>query len=684
MNINPILPFEMFTNPQQAVREMRIIKRKYGIKRFMLTGPGQAVRISGFPSREVFERIGDALSYCNEQLAPEGVEVGWWCSPSLSSGDGRGFQNIVGINGVACPISSCPLGQQFVNAFTENIKTLVARGKPFMIQFEDDYELSNHPQIGGFGCFCPLHLEKFSQQTGKYYSREELAEIFSSVTAESTSLRQLWSKMGRDTMTGLSQKIRFAVDEVRPETRICLCQPGCCDLDGDMTEHVARAFAGKNTQAAVRLYGSAYSHTDSGYPIPSMLLHAMYSAEHLPKDFELFYETDSFPHTRYFSSAAFLESSLYTAFASGLHDSLLYAAQYLDDPCEEKGYFNMYKENRIRFNAFRNSLKGFNLDGCQIIHRPDACCGAPVDKDNYAGRNDSRAWADILGRNGIPFTTRKRHVKMLNGLTANVMSDLELKDALSGGLFLDGEAAQILYNRGFAEYLGIKIGGMLEPCFSHERLAEIPEFADIKGRFMYNRNLRFKSAGFESGTFIKIETRSAKAMTYLVGAYAEDIQPGITCFENAMGGRVAVLAGYISSNYSSNIFNYRKKEIIRRIITWLNKDTILAATLINSANEHLMFNVNSDRSEAIFTVNNLSSDIIRGSDVLFNPEWNDSTLFELKLNGEWKAIKPLNSGSHDTIRLPGLFKPMKIRIFKLVKNPSSKIHSCFATSGSNV
>ncbi len=542
MNISPILPFEMFGGPEQAVKEMRVIKRKYGISRFMLIGPGQAVRISGFPSREVFERLGDAVHYCKEHLAPEGVEIGWWCSPSLASGDGRGFQNIVGINGAVCPISSCPLDQNFVNAFTDNIKTVVARARPFMIQFEDDYVLSNQPQIGGFGCFCPLHLKEFSTQAGRFYSREELAEIFATVNDESIYLRRLWSKMGRNTLTSLSESVRIAVDQVAPETRICLCQPGCCDLDGDMTEPVARAFAGKNTRPAVRLYGSAYSHTDSGYAIPSMLLHSMYSAEHLPKDFELFYETDSFPHTRYFSSSAFLESSLYTALASGLHDSLLYAAQYLDAPCEEKGYFSMYKENRIRLNAFRDSLKGFKLDGCQIIHRPDACCGAPVAKNNYAGRNDSKAWADILGRHGIPFTTRECHVKMLNGLTANVFSDSEIKEFLSGGLFLDAEAAQILDRRGFGEYLGIKINGMLESCFGHERLADIPEFSDIKGRFMYDRNLRFKSAGFESGTFIKIESRGAKAMTYLVGACGEDVQPGCTCFRNAIGGRVAVIA----------------------------------------------------------------------------------------------------------------------------------------------
>lgn len=669
MNINPILPFKMFGSPEQAAREMRLIRRQYGLKRFMLIGPGQEVRLSGFPAREVFERIGATVSYCNEQLAAEGVEVGWWCAPSLASGEGRGFQNIVGLNGIVCPVSSCPLDKNFVHAFTGNIKAVVARGRPFMIQFEDDYELSNHPLIGGFGCFCPLHLEEFSRRAGRSYSREELAEIFAEVTNESIRLRRLWSAMGRQTLTALSHSVRAAVDEVAPETRICLCQPGCCDLDGDLTEPVARAFAGSQTRPAVRLFGSAYSHNDSGCLIPALLLHALYSAEHLPEDFELFYETDTFPHTRYFSSAAFLESSLYTAFASGLHDSLLYATQYLDVPCEEKGYFKMYKENRRRLNAFRDALKDCALDGCQIIYRPDACCGAPVGQDRYAGRNDSRAWADILGRHGLPFTTRTRQVKLLNGLTANVIGDSEIKELLAGGLFLDAEAAQILDKRGFGEYLGIKINGMLEPCFGLERLADIPDFGDIQGRFMYDRNLRFKSAGFESGTFIKIETRGARAMTYLVGADGKDIQPGITCFQNASGGRTAILAGYITANKSSNLFNYRKKEVLRRIITWLNHDTLLPAALINSVNEQLTFNVNSDRSVAVFTVNNLTSDIIRGTDILFNPEWRQAALLELKLSGEWKSIKPLKSGSQDAISLPGLFKPMKIRIFKLVKNP---------------
>jgi hypothetical protein len=98
-------------------------------------------------------------------------------------------------------------------------------------------------------------LAEFAKRQQRYFSREELNEIFSKVTPESIRLRRAWAELSRDSLSDLASLIRQKVNKIAPETRILLCQPFNADFEGDFTEAVTRAFAG-NTRPAVRLYGT--------------------------------------------------------------------------------------------------------------------------------------------------------------------------------------------------------------------------------------------------------------------------------------------------------------------------------------------------------------------------------------------------------------------------------------------
>ena len=151
-----------------------------------------------------------------------------------------------------------------------------------------------------------MHLEEFAKRQQHYYSREDLRGIFAEVTPESIRLRRAWAELSHDSLAGFAAFIREKVDQVAPETRILFCQPGTADFDGDVTKAITRAFAGK-TRPAVRVYGCDYS-SDSAISLPKTVFHALYSCQHLPPDFELYHESDTFPHTRFFMSGAKIKS----------------------------------------------------------------------------------------------------------------------------------------------------------------------------------------------------------------------------------------------------------------------------------------------------------------------------------------------------------------------------------------
>lgn len=664
-SIDPIIPFNFFANREkEMLAAMLKLKREFGMRRFLLTGPGIGVFLTGFPSPQVYCDLGELLLRVKNELAPHDIEVGWWCVPTLKSGKGT-YQNITGLDGKVSEISSCPLDSGFRETFSDNIAVVAKIAKPFMIQFEDDFQLSNHRGVP-FGCFCPLHLEKFAQQQNRYYSCDELINIFSEVTPKSIKLRRAWAEFSCETLTSLATLIRKKVDAFAPETRMALCQPGCADFDGDMTESVARAFAGKN-RPAVRLFGSSYS-SDNGPQVPVVIFHAFYSKQHLPADFELFHESDTYPHTRFFTSSSKLKTLMTSAFSYGLDDSLFYTAQYLDNPTEENGYSSMFKAETKRFNALKAAVSDCSVEGCEIVYQPFEHTGIPYDKNIHCqtGRRPvpyPNAWINVLGRFGIPYTSKGGKVKMISGSAVKLMTDEAIKELLQGSVFLDGKAAHCLTELGFGELIGAKVVPGSKATFCHEGIRDIADFKTIKGRLMYNAI--FAPAGSEGGSFYELKPLAdAEILTDFLDPSENPVIPGMIRFENKLGGRVAITAFDLKDNESSAVFNYRKKEVVRRTIEWLGRSP-LPVYVTKIPNVFCIFNRSKTNGQAVVTITNLSSDTYDSIDLDVAPEWIGSSIEQLDNEGKWIAAKATSTDNKININTKlTIMNPVILRITK--------------------
>ncbi|KKO93115.1 hypothetical protein AAW12_01625 [Sphingobacterium sp. Ag1] len=651
-------PIKFYGNrKEQMYKQLIELKEKYGIARFLFVGPLEEVRFKGFPGKNVYAEIGYQIKEAKEKLTSNDIKIGWWCAPSLRSGFDKRFQYITDLDGSVSDTSPCPYDPIFSEEFSNHIATVVEIANPYMIQFEDDYELSHQPPAVKFGCFCPLHLNEFSKRQGKAFTRLELLEKFRTVDAESIRLRKDWAALSRDSLVSLAKKIRQKVDQVNPETVISLCQSGCTDFDGDFTKELTEAFAGQ-TKPTVRLYGSSYS-SDAPLGLPAELFHALYSIQHLPKSFECFHESDTYPHSRFFMSASKIKSLMTIAFAYGFDQTLFYLTQYLDNLLEERGYAEMYRKEAARFLALKEASRDSEVIGCEIIHLPNASAVVPY----RGGRPEMglNSWVNAMGRFGIPYTTKGGKVKMLAGTAVMSLSDSEILALLKGPLVLDGLAAHSLCQMGYSVYLGVDVQVYKKEIHScYEGLRNKNMYQNIQGDLQYN--WIFAPAGSEGGRFFELKPNAAvEVVTDFLDEHENPIMASMIRYENRLGGRILISAFDLAGNFSSTTFNYKKKELMRQNIEWVGGEE-LPVFVKDAPNIFCVCSANTAKDTYLITLTNLSSDPTENVLLDIASDLKVKEVLILDYAGKWNRINVQFRGR--TVQIPISLVLMNPQIIK--------------------
>ncbi len=614
--INPLIPIQIFPDLEKQMLSYIIdLRKRYGYRRFLIIGPSKEFRYTGFPEKRVFIELGELILHYKSLLAPHDIEIGWWCTTTIRIGKGN-FQSIIKLDGLTAQEACCPLDPEYKETFSDYVATVVQIAQPFWINFEDDFHM-NH------GCYCPHHLEEFAKKEKRYYSREELQTILNAKTPESNRLRHAYGELNRDSLALLAASVREKVDQLAPETRLCLCQSGSSERDGNFTEAVTLAFAGK-TRPVVRLAGSSY-FSDSAQDIPKTIFSCLYFRQHLPSNFELLHESDTFPHTRFFMSGSKLKSLITAAYAYGLDDSLLYVNQYLENPLEEEGYRNMFLKESKRFSALKLAVQGCRIDGCEIFRKPGT----------------SSNWVHITGRLGIPHTSVEGKVKLISGDIVEHLTKEEIKKLLQGNVFLDGHAAYLLSKKGFSKLIGATVSTREEtilPPF-YEGVRNPDNYAEINNRLMYNYAWAFNSSNKDS--FYQIKSLfGAEVITDFLNTRNQPLYPAMIRFENDLGGRVAVMAFNLNDSYifsrSISIFNYVKKELIRQTIEWLGNKP-LPVFVKHMPNAFCIFSRSESNDYAVVVITSLSSDTFDSFSLDLAPEWIESKFEILDSNGVWEV-----------------------------------------------
>jgi len=634
--LDPFVPFcRMKGQPETMAAEIRHVRQNTGLRRFVITGPGFNESMYAPLKPGTYELIGSDIAAVRKLLADTDIEIGWWCTPSI-----RYWSEFAPVEDAwgnkSVDNKKCVLDPAFQADWTGKIRTVVALSGVKTVTIEDDFTYAWGRGLKGCACFCPRHLDLFARTYGKRLTGPEIVEAFRNRTPENLAIRRAFADTIRESLVGIARKVRAAVDEVDPSVRIMLCESGSCsDRDGDAVEAISRAFAGPNTRPAIRPSGAIYGAQTTPADIPGAVSHTFYTLERVPKDVEMFYEADPYPHNRFFTSASQMLSLMSGALFAGSHDILFYCLQYLDDPLEDAGYASAFVAAKPRLEAVRRFLvtRRARLEGVRAVWRSEDLSLTQGNGYGHAGQLENEAF--MLAKFGFPYTTRKnaKGPAVLVGDILETMDDDEIRGFLSRGVLLDAPAADLARRRGFGDLLGA------DAVLSDGRLPVIgerllpPAHLKCKGRTV-NAFYIF-NAGTE-GTVSKFATLSPHSGTEVwsefTGIDDKLVTPSLTFATNRIGGRVAVLATSLLGNRSSGLYNLRKQELMRNLFLRLDPNA-LPVSAVEAPGIWTLANVSEDGDEMLVMVNNLSGDVRDRQALAFEGAWAGAEVSRLGEDG---------------------------------------------------
>ena len=632
--------------PAESVAESILEQnRRFGFTKFALAMPCKGWRGVSYPPPAHFLERAECFRRVRA-LLPDHIRCGWWHTLVLKSGPTPGVSRIVREDGTEAPFSSCPLDPEYRRRFAADVTAVLAVCKPDFLLLEDDFGMNCH---GGSGCFCRRHLEEFARREGRFYSREELHELFTDTPDESRELLRRYQLLQRDSLVLFAEAIRAAADRVMPELTIGYDQPGCSRKDGDSVEAVARALAGKRHTPWVRFCGTFYG-ADPISQIPEKLFCCLYYRQHISGDFGFYHESDSYPHTRFHVSAGSMRVFMSAAYSYGYDGSVFQTQQLLDDPNEEDAYGKMFAEERKRFLALREKVSGCRVRGVRLHHDP-------FDAANFPKYGP--AWLASLAAMGIPHTTEEAETAFISGNQLRFADDATIMKYLSKGLILDGLAAKVLCERGYGAYLGVNV--RLPLVEGNERFdleaREIidPKFIpDCRGRHM-PRGDNYSPGGNGEVYRIEIADPACEVVTEIVTFRNEPMAPGMTRFRNRLGGTVVVYATEVYGNASNSLFNYRRQKLLQELIRQ-HSDSV--PMMKNAPRVYLIVNeAPADRDYlGVLTCINLCPDPPENPELHLPAAWRQNIVFkQMDPDGLWRNAEIEATGDGIILRQPLLY-----------------------------
>ena len=620
---------------EEIIAGIKKQNEKFGFKRFILGTPLGRWRSVGYPAESAWKSEAEKFYRIKTALQPLNIECGWLVGTTIKAGRDKRFKPMIKADGSETPFSSCPLDENFAERFSANIANFAKIAEPKFIMFEDDYSIT--ASTFSEGCFCEKHLAAFAERCGKYYTRAELNGIFSEKTAKSLELRKEFRRLSADTLANLAGRVRAELDKSTPEIPLGLWQSGGLNDDGDATESIINAMAGKSHVPAVRVAGSFYNGGNV-LEIPTVLFNLLYAKQHLDKATDVYQESDSFPHTRYYISGKRLSAMFAVGVSYGSMGSIYHARGHLDDGNEETCYGAEYKKESKRLNALYNTL-----NGCKTV-------GVGVEFDPFYNTVENvrvPLWVKALSRFGVPYTTLESKVLFMDRVQAAYCSDKMIKKALSGGLIVDGDAARILCERGYGEYLGVSVGGDIaeEKNLRYDLLAReviCDKYAEKgKGKRMHAAHI-LSTVG--NGKMLKLTVKNdgCEILSENYDGFGNCISPAMTRFINSLGGRVVVTGLTLDWNYSQALFNYRRQRLFIDLIRWCGGDIPCVH------NEPDIFTIVNEPKDGatkdfygIITLLNLSEDNVDGINLRLPTKWRKKPIKKLDASGKWIAINAL-------------------------------------------
>ncbi|MGQ9631815.1 MAG: hypothetical protein ACUVXI_16125 [bacterium] len=342
-----------------------------------------------------------------------------------------GFQPIVGSDGIEVDGAVCALDEKFLEYVYRMYRTYAQTGAQH-IWTDDDVRISHHGQKSEF-CFCPLHIKRISDETGRRWKREKLVEALSDTNNK--GLHKIWYEINSNEIIELFKRVERAVHEVNPNIRIGMMT--CGHNSSRKIDEEIRALRGDGAAPLLRPGGMYWDDE----PLLGAMRKRILIRSEMPiveTDFETSYELENHPYWPPLKSIEAMKIEMDLNFADGIDRIALNIFDNVGGPIDEIGRYKNLLRSRHNFHiSIKESIAGKKICGVNTIRSP------------YHFHNTAfRAWGENLARIGIPTVSATGNLPaILCGRICEAMDDSELASIISGGAIIDGTSFKDLIVR---------------------------------------------------------------------------------------------------------------------------------------------------------------------------------------------------------------------------------------------
>jgi len=267
-------------------------------------------------------------------------------------------------------------------------------------------------------------------------------------------------------------------------------------------------------------------------------------------------ETDTCPQNRYSTSAQSLHAHFTGSILEGMRGAKHWVTNlHTFDPDSGEAYRRKLSEYRGFYDALSALVPQVEWLGCRV-----PVSSVPgYDFATSPALHQLNGWpACVLERLGLPmyFSEENGGAAFMDGPADAHMSDDEVRELFKGTVFLSAETAMRLNERGFSDCTGVDV----RPWMGRNASGELIYAAD-----------RTCSAQMQVCELVPLnESVRSESLVFHIpdGKTREPLFPGVTAFDNPLGGRTVVFSGtpkarFIITEAFSFLNSARKAQLVK-------------------------------------------------------------------------------------------------------------------------
>ena len=520
-----------------------------------------------------------------------------------------------------------------------------------------------------WGCYCPRHLEAFGRIAGACVTREELVQAILR-PGSPHPWRTPWLNLLQGTLADVARMLAGAVHEVSPETEIgwMTTNAEMMAIEGrDPRVQIDALVHPENPQprAAIRITMGGYAEGNlRQFLSQDLALKKVLGC--LPAATLRCTEIEGCPNSSYAKSAAWYRAEMAWACVLGApHQTLnvydYYGGAMADSP--EVG--RMLRASRPALDAVAQAAAGAAHRGVRLFHPPHSAREVHTQdgSDMWETKLSATGWANPLRAIGVPVCFEgEQEVAAVTGQVFRCLGREEILALFRRGVLLDLSALRVLQELGLGHLAGATL---VEEMEAGTRVYGVEEVTDPEYGGGEHTYLWWNS--FSAPTIGRLEPApTARVISALRGPDPGLELPGMTLFENELGGRVAVTpqdySGTLRSGPGPSIFYYlpRRKRMMQPLARWLAQDRLpLEVDAPGWVLPH-----RADRDGRILVgVMNVNLDPWRGIAMSLTAGGPVRSVTKLDKNGTWADVPDGTwdqQGTQVTVRLRARVDPLQV------------------------